>query len=153
LQQDPPVIENEDQQQLKLLSRHGSPRVSVSKLNKASAQGLMTTANPKEKFYGPLKQVAAQYVPLLMARMKVLESRAIEATEFLDADEETEVERVEAVVAAQSKLHKAVLEAGMCQSLVGAFADLLESDYQKIRDSSCFFMNEFGEFESLYEND
>lgn len=128
---------------------HGSVLVNLTK----KTLRLMTTANLKEKFYGPLKQVAAQYVPLLMARMKVLESRAMEATEFLDADEEADSERVVAVVDAQSKLHKAVLEAGMCQSLVGAFADLLESDYQKIRDSSCFFMNEFGEFESLYEED
>jgi len=41
----------------------------------------------------------------------------------------------------------------MCQSLVGAFADLLEEDYQKIKESRCFFLNEEGDFESIYEDD
>lgn len=120
---------------------------------------MLVPVNAKEKFYAPLKQVAAQYIPLLMARMRVLQGRANEALEFLDADEgsglviDSESEEIVAVAKAQSQLHKAVLEAGLCQSLVGAFADLLEEDYQKIRDSSCFFLNEEGEFESLYEED
>lgn len=122
---------------------------------------MLVPANAKEKFYAPLKQVAAQYVPLLMARMKVLQGRANHALEFLDAEEEDdreivwmdEPERIVAVAEAQSVLHKSVLEAGMCQSLVGAFADLLEEDYQKIKESRCFFLNEEGDFESLYEDD
>ena len=122
---------------------------------------MLVPANAKEKFYAPLKQVAAQYVPLLMARMKVLQGRANHALEFLDAEEDddqtleslSEAERVVAVAEAQSVLHKSVLEAGMCQSLVGAFADLLEGEYQKIKESRCFFLNEDGDFESLYEDD
>ena len=111
------------------------------------------SVNPKEKFYGPLKQVAAQYVPLLMARMTVLQKRANNAIEFLEADEEVGAERVVAVAQAQSSIHKSVLEAGMCQSLVGAFAELLEGDYQRIKDSACFFLNEEGDMESLYEEE
>ncbi len=123
---------------------------------------MLVPANAKEKFYAPLKQVAAQYVPLLMARMKVLQGRANYALEFLDAEEEdddpaleslSEAERIVAVAEAQSVLHKSVLEAGMCQSLVGAFADLLEGEYQKIKESRCYFVNEEGDFESLYEDD
>jgi hypothetical protein len=122
---------------------------------------MLVPANAKEKFYGPLKQVAAQYVPLLMARMKVLQGRANHALDFLDAEEDDdrevvwmdEPERIVAVAEAQSVLHKSVLEAGMCQSLIGAFADLLENDYQKIKEGRCFFLNEEGEFESLYEDD
>jgi hypothetical protein len=113
----------------------------------------MAPANAKEKFYGPLKQVASQYIPLLMARMKVLQVRANNALDFLENEEEedTPQESVVAVAEAQSQLHKAVLEAGMCQSLVGAFAELLEADYQKIRDGECWLFNEFGELEPLYE--
>jgi len=113
----------------------------------------MAATNAKEKFYGPLKQVASQYIPLLMARMRVLQVRANNALDFLENEEEedTPLESVVAVAEAQSQLHKAVLEAGMCQSLVGAFADLLEADYQKIRDSECWLFNENGELESLYE--
>jgi hypothetical protein len=122
---------------------------------------MLVPANAKEKFYAPLKQVAAQYVPLLMARMRVLQGRANQALEFLDCegdpiDEQHGIEYpddVVAVVEAQSVLHKSVLEAGMCQSLVGAFADLLEEDYQKIKEGRCFFLNEEGDFESLYEDD
>jgi len=114
----------------------------------------MTAKNGKEKFYGPLKQVASQYIPLLMARMRVLQVRANNALDFLDNEEEDEapLESVVAVAEAQSQLHKAVLEAGMCQSLVGAFADLLEADYQKIRDGECWLMNQHGELEPLYED-
>jgi hypothetical protein len=127
----------------------------------AHQREMLVPANAKEKFYGPLKQVAAQYVPLLMARMKVLQGRANHALDFLDAEEDDdrevvwmdEPERIVAVAEAQSVLHKSVLEAGMCQSLIGAFADLLENDYQKIKEGRCFFLNEEGEFESLYEDD
>ena len=122
---------------------------------------MLVPANAKEKFYAPLKQVAAQYLPLLMARMKVLQGRANHALEFLDAEEDEEQElvwmdepeRVVAVAEAQSVLHKSVLEAGMCQSLVGAFADLLESDYQKIKESRCLFVDEDGDLVSLYNDD
>lgn len=122
---------------------------------------MLVPANAKEKFYAPLKQVAAQYVPLLMARMKILQGRANHALEFLDAEEEgdrelvwmDDAERVVAVAEAQAVLHKSVIEAGLCQSLVGAFADLLENDYQKIKESHCMFVNEEGELESLYDDD
>ena len=122
---------------------------------------MLVPANAKEKFYAPLKQVAAQYVPLLMARMKILQGRANHALEFLDAEEDgdrelvwmDDAERVVAVAEAQAVLHKSVVEAGLCQSLVGAFADLLESDYQKIKESRCMFVNEEGELESLYDDD
>ena len=122
---------------------------------------MLVPANAKEKFYAPLKQVASQYVPLLMARMKILQGRANHALEFLDAEEEgdrtvvwmDDAERVVAVAEAQAVLHKSVIEAGLCQSLVGAFADLLENDYQKIKESRCMFVNEEGELESLYDDD
>ncbi len=122
---------------------------------------MLVPANAKEKFYAPLKQVAAQYVPLLMARMKILQGRANHALEFLDAEEEgdrtvvwmDDAERVVAVAEAQAVLHKSVIEAGLCQSLVGAFADLLENDYQRIKESHCMFVNEEGELESLYDDD
>jgi len=122
---------------------------------------MLVPANAKEKFYAPLKQVAAQYVPLLMARMKILQGRANHALEFLDAEEEgdrtvvwmDDAERVVAVAEAQAVLHKSVIEAGLCQSLVGAFADLLENDYQKIKESRCLFVNEDGELETLYDDD
>ncbi len=122
---------------------------------------MLVPANAKEKFYAPLKQVAAQYVPLLMARMKILQGRANHALEFLDSEEDDErelvwmddAEKVVAVAEAQAVLHKSVIEAGLCQSLVGAFADLLENEYQRIRESRCAFLNEEGELESLYEDD
>jgi hypothetical protein len=122
---------------------------------------MLVPANAREQFYGPLKQVAAQYVPLLMARMKVLQNRANQALEFLEADEDEErelvwmddAEKVVAVAEAQSVLHKSVVEAGMCQSLVGAFADLLENDYQKIKESRCLFVDEDGDLMSLYDDD
>ncbi len=115
--------------------------------------------SPRDKFYGPLKAVAKQYIPLLMARMQVLQDRANQCMEYLDVDYEDEEQqlgwlskedRIAAVATAQSTLHKSVIEAALCQSLVGSFADLLESDYQKIKESHCFFMNEDGELESLY---
>jgi hypothetical protein len=122
---------------------------------------MLVPANAREQFYGPLKQVAAQYVPLLMARMKVLQNRANQALEFLEPDEGEDrvgvwmddAEKVVAVAEAQSVLHKSVVEAGMCQSLVGAFADLLESDYQKIKESRCLFVDEDGDLMSLYDDD
>jgi len=64
-----------------------------------------------------------------------------------------DAERVVAVAEAQAVLHKSVIEAGLCQSLVGAFADLLENDYQKIKESRCLFVNEDGELETLYDDD
>ena len=120
----------------------------------------MAVKTAKDKFYGPLKQVARQYIPLLMARLKVLESRSLNAMEFLEdeADESHEIvwemdetERISSVAAAQTDLHKAVLEAGTCQALVGAFIDLLQEDYPKIKDSSCFFVGPDGRHVSLYE--
>ena len=93
--------------------------------------------------------------------MKILQGRANYALEFLDSEEDNErelvwmddAEKVVAVAEAQAVLHKSVVEAGLCQSLVGAFADLLESDYQKIKESHCLFMNEEGELQSLYDDD
>jgi hypothetical protein len=118
---------------------------------------VLRTLNAKDKFYAPLKQVAAQYVPLLMARMAVLQDRANQCLEYLEFDEEDEEdideEKVAGVARAQSVLHSSVLEASLCQSLVGSFADLLENDYQKIKDSECYFLNEEGGIESLYEED
>ena len=120
----------------------------------------MAVKTAKDKFYGPLKQVARQYIPLLMSRLKVLESRSLNAMEFLEdeADESHEIvwemdeaERISSVAAAQTDLHKAVLEAGTCQALVGAFIDLLQEDYPKIKDSSCFFVGPDGRHVSLYE--
>jgi len=120
----------------------------------------MASKAAKEKFYGPLKQVARQYLPMLMARLKVLEDRSLNAMDFLDAEADTqhefvwefdEMERIATVAEAQTDLHKAVLEAGTCQSLVGAFIDLLQEDYPKIRDNSCFFVGPDGRHISLYE--
>tara|TARA_R100001530_G_scaffold127621_2_gene96907 strand:+ start:4597 stop:4977 length:381 start_codon:yes stop_codon:yes gene_type:complete len=120
----------------------------------------MASKAAKEKFYGPLKQVAKQYLPMLMARLKVLEDRSLNAMDFLDAEADTEhefvwefdeAERISSVAEAQTDLHTAVLEAGTCQSLVGAFIDLLQEDYPKIRDSSCFFVGPDGRHVSLYE--
>lgn len=132
-----------------------------SKLPLSAYRPMLVPANAKEKFYAPLKQVAAQYVPLLMARMQVLQDRANQAFEFLEAEEDEErelvwmddAEKVVAIAEAQSVLHKSVVEAGMCQSLVGAFADLLENDYQRLRDSRCAFLNEEGELESIYDDE
>ena len=120
----------------------------------------MATTAAKEKFYRPLKQVAHQYLPLLLARLRILEKRSIDAMEFLDAESDTEhelvwefdeCERIASVVEAQADLHKAVLEAGTCQQLVGAFIELLQEDYLKIRDSSCYFVGPDGEHHSLYD--
>ena len=74
------------------------------------------TTPAKEKFYGPLKQVAQQYLPMLMARMKILEQRSLNAMEYLDAEADTQhelvwefddAERIASVAAAQTDLHKA----------------------------------------------
>jgi hypothetical protein len=120
----------------------------------------MAELTAKEKFYGPLKQVAKQYLPMLMGRLKILEKRSIGAMDFLDAEGDTsheyywefdETERIASVAEAQTDLHKAVLEAGTCQALVGAFIELLQEDYPKIRDSTCFFIGPDGEMVSLYE--
>ena len=120
----------------------------------------MAVVTTRDKFYAPLKEVARQYLPMLMARLKVLEDRSINAMDFLDAEADTqheyywemdETERISSVAEAQTDLHTAVLEAGTCQSLVGAFIDLLQEDYPKIRDSSCFFVGPDGKHISLYE--
>ena len=120
----------------------------------------MSNTEAKKKFYGPLKQVARQYIPLLLARLKVLETRSVNAMDFLDAECDTEhelvwefdeTERIALVAEAQTDLHKAVLEAGTCQQLIGAFIELVQEDYTKIRDSSCFFVGPNGDHISLYE--
>ena len=120
----------------------------------------MARPTARDRFYGPLKQVARQYIPLLMARLKILETRSLNAMDFLDAESDTEheyvwemdeAERVALVAEAQTDLHKAVLEAGTAQALVGALIDLLEEDYKKMRDSSCFFLDAKGRPISLYE--
>tara|TARA_R100000781_G_C4050938_1_gene117525 strand:- start:146 stop:625 length:480 start_codon:yes stop_codon:yes gene_type:complete len=121
---------------------------------------IMAKPTTKDKFYGPLKQVAQQYIPLLMARLKILEQRSMNAMEFLDAESDEdheyiwefdETERIALVAEAQTDLHKSILEAGTAQALVGAFIDLLEEDYRKIRDNSCFFVDSRGKHISLYE--
>ena len=120
----------------------------------------MAGTTAKEKFYGPLKHLARQYMPLLMARMRILETRSHNAIEFLDAEADTlhemvwtgtETERIAQVAEAQTDLHRAVLEAGTCQQLVGAFIELLQDDYLKIRDNGCFYMGPDGHLHSLYD--
>ena len=120
----------------------------------------MARTEAKEKFYGPLKHLARQYMPLLMARMRILEKRSHNAIEFLDAEADTlhemvwtgtETERIAQVAEAQTDLHKSVLEAGTCQQLVGAFIELLQDDYSKIRDNGCFYMGPDGHLHSLYD--
>ena len=120
----------------------------------------MTPLTTRDKFYAPLRKVANDYLPLLLGRMRILEDRAEVAMDFLDVegDEEHEVlwglegaERVAAVVEAQTDLHKSVLEAGTCQQLVHAFADLLQEDYRKIRDNGCYYIGPDGKRHSLYE--
>ena len=120
----------------------------------------MAVATARDKFYAPLKEVARQYLPMLMARLKVLEDRSINAMDFLDAEADTqheyywemdETERISSVAEAQTDLHKAVLESGTAQALVGAFIDLLQEDYGKIKDSRCFFIGPDGKYIPLYE--
>ena len=120
----------------------------------------MAVATARDKFYAPLKEVARQYLPMLMARLKVLEDRSLNALEFLDAEADTqheyywemdEAERISSVAGAQTDLHTAVLEAGTTQALVGAFIDLLQEDYGKIKDSRCFFIGPDGKYIPLYE--
>ena len=120
----------------------------------------MPTLTAKDKFYLPLRRVARDYLPMLLARMRVLERRAAKAMEYLEdeADERHEVvwefdeaERISSVAGAQTDLHTAVLEAGTTQALVGAFIDLLQEDYGKIKDSRCFFIGPDGKYIPLYE--
>ena len=120
----------------------------------------MTQLTARDKFYMPLRRVAKDYLPMLLARMRVLERRAAKAMEYLEdeADERHELvwefdeaERISSVAAAQTDLHKSVLEAGTCQQLVGAFIELLQDDYLKIRDNGCFYMGPDGQLHSLYD--
>ena len=120
----------------------------------------MTQLTARDKFYMPLRRVAKDYLPMLLARMRVLERRAAKAMEYLEdeADERHELvwefdeaERISSVAAAQTDLHKSVLEAGTCQQLVGAFIELLQDDYLKIRDNGCFYMGPDGHLHSLYD--
>ena len=121
---------------------------------------IMARPTAKDKFYGPLRKVARDYLPLLLARMKVLERKSHKAIEYLDADADEDhdilwgldnTELIEGVVEAQADLHKSVLEASTCQALVGAFIELLQEDYVKIRDTNCFYLDPNGDFVSLYE--
>lgn len=118
------------------------------------------TLTTRDKFYMPLRRVAKDYLPMLLARMRILEQRATKAMEFLDAESDTsheyywefdEAERISTVAEAQTDLHKSVLEAGTCQQLVGAFIELLQDDYSKIRDNGCFYMGPDGQLHSLYD--
>ena len=118
------------------------------------------TLTTRDKFYMPLRRVAKDYLPMLLARMRILEQRATKAMEFLDAESDTsheyywefdEAERISTVAEAQTDLHKSVLEAGTCQQLVGAFIELLQDDYSKIRDTGCFYMGPDGRLVSLYD--
>ena len=97
---------------------------------------------------------------MLMARLKVLEERSLNAMDFLEDEADTEhevvwfpddTERISSIAEAQTDLHKAVLEAGTTQALVGAFIDLLQEDYSRIKDSKCFFIGPDGKFIPLYE--
>ena len=121
---------------------------------------LMVKATARDKFYGPLKRVARDYLPLLLARMKVLERKSHKAIEYLEADADDDhdilwglnsTELLEGLVEAQSDLHKSVLEASTWQALVGAFIELLQEDYVKIRDTNCFYLGPDGDYVSLYE--
>ena len=118
------------------------------------------TLTTRDKFYMPLRRVAKDYLPMLLARMRILEQRATKAMDFLDAEADTsheyywefdEAERISTVAEAQTDLHKSVLEAGTCQQLVGAFIELLQDDYSKIRDNGCFYMGPDGHLHSLYD--
>jgi hypothetical protein len=109
----------------------------------------MTQLTARDKFYMPLRRVAKDYLPMLLARMRVLERRADERHELVW--EFDEAERISSVAAAQTDLHKSVLEAGTCQQLVGAFIELLQDDYLKIRDNGCFYMGPDGQLHSLYD--
>jgi hypothetical protein len=118
------------------------------------------TLTTRDKFYMPLRRVAKDYLPMLLARMRILEQRATKAMDFLDAESDTsheyywefdEAERISTVAEAQTDLHKSVLEAGTCQQLVGAFIELLQDDYSKIRDNGCFYMGPDGHLHSLYD--
>ena len=120
----------------------------------------MTQLTARDKFYMPLRRVAKDYLPMLLARMRVLERRAAKAMEYLEDEADTthelvwefdEAERISSVAAAQTDLHKSVLEAGTCQQLVGAFIELLQDDYLKIRDNGCFYMGPDGQLHSLYD--
>ena len=120
----------------------------------------MAAATARDKFYAPLKEVARQYLPMLMARLKILEDRSINAMDFLEDEADTEhevvwsldeAERIASIAEAQTDLHKAVLEAGTTQALVGAFIDLLQEDYGRIKDSRCFFIGPDGHYIPLYE--
>ena len=63
----------------------------------------MAVKTAKDKFYGPLKQVARQYIPLLMSRLKVLERRSLNAMEFLE-DEADESHEIQACITPLSEL-------------------------------------------------
>jgi len=119
----------------------------------------MTQATARDRFYAPLRKVARDYLPLLLARMRILEQRSATAIDYLEdeADPVHEViwtmddkDRISNVVAAQTDLHKSVLEASTLQQLVGAFADLLQEDYSKIRDNGCYYIGPDGQYVSLY---
>ena len=109
----------------------------------------MTQLTARDKFYMPLRRVAKDYLPMLLARMEDLEDEADER--HVLGWEFDEAERISSVAAAQTDLHKSVLEAGTCQQLVGAFIELLQDDYLKIRDNGCFYMGPDGHLHSLYD--
>tara|TARA_R100000458_G_scaffold59755_1_gene71583 strand:- start:1676 stop:2089 length:414 start_codon:yes stop_codon:yes gene_type:complete len=120
----------------------------------------MPTTTARDRFYGPLRRVAHDYLPLLLGRMRILEARATKAMEYLEAEADQdhefiwvadEADRIAQVAEAQTDLHKSVLEAGTCQQLVGAFIELLQDDYSKIRDNGCFYMDPEGQLVSLYD--
>ncbi len=120
----------------------------------------MTQATARDRFYAPLRKVAKDYLPMLIGRMRILETRAAQAMDYLEAEADTthefiwtsnEADRIATVAEAQADLHKSVLEAGTCQQLVGAFAELLQEDYAKIRDNGCYYMGPDGHLVSLYD--
>tara|TARA_A100001391_G_scaffold26245_1_gene14195 strand:- start:30446 stop:30835 length:390 start_codon:yes stop_codon:yes gene_type:complete len=110
---------------------------------------IIKRSTPKDRFYAPLRKVASDYVPMLLGRMRVLETRAKRALEYLDSEEE-QAEDITEVMEAQTSLHRTVLEAGTCQALLSAFIDLLQDDRRKIIDNKCYFLGKDGEIISLY---
>ena len=54
---------------------------------------IIKRSTPKDRFYAPLRKVASDYVPMLLGRMRVLETRAKRALEYLDSEEEQAEEK------------------------------------------------------------
>ncbi len=44
----------------------------------------MTKVTARDRFYAPLRKVARDYLPLLLARMRILEQRSANAIDYLE---------------------------------------------------------------------